>query len=117
MKYLFTLLCAAAHAFAQTATTEAESSASTQVCESYGIDFQSGGSYFQNASSTAPFTFVSVFEGILYNLAYRSRQRLTSSIGCNPDICQNLLVDPSGNEYVCSNTSLTPDDSYQQSTW
>jgi len=34
-----------------------------QTCESYGIDFQNGGSYFQNISSTAPFTFVSIFEG------------------------------------------------------
>jgi len=34
-------------------------------CESYGIDFQNGGSYFQNISSTDPFTFVSIFEGTL----------------------------------------------------
>lgn len=34
-----------------------------QDCESYGIDFQNGGSYFQNISSSADFTFVSLFEG------------------------------------------------------
>jgi len=35
-----------------------------QTCESYGVDFQDGGSYFQNISSTDPFTFVSIFEGM-----------------------------------------------------
>lgn len=32
------------------------------TCESYGVDFQSGGTYFQNISSTDDFTFVSMFE-------------------------------------------------------
>ena len=34
-------------------------------CESYGVDFQNGGTYFQNSLSTDPFTFVSEFEGEL----------------------------------------------------
>ncbi|GAB7340216.1 hypothetical protein MBLNU457_6682t1 [Dothideomycetes sp. NU457] len=72
--------------------------AQDQTCESYGIDFQDGGSYFQNISSMDPFTFVSVFEG------------------CQPDIAQNLLVDPNGDEYQCSDTNLTPDDTNQMST-
>ncbi|GAM83351.1 hypothetical protein ANO11243_013380 [Dothideomycetidae sp. 11243] len=80
-----------------TATATA-AAATTSNCESYGIDFQSGGTYFQNESSTSPFTFVSLFEG------------------CNKDICQNLLVAPSGQEYLCSNTTLTPSDTYEQST-
>ena len=34
-------------------------------CESFGMDFQSGGTYFQNSNSPSPFTFVSEFEGEL----------------------------------------------------
>lgn len=68
-------------------------------CVSYGVDFQPGGTYFQNVSSTDPFTFVSIFEG------------------CNPDVAQNLIVDPNGDEYECSNTQLTPDDNNQLSIW
>lgn len=33
-----------------------------RVCESFGVDFHNGGSYFQNISSTDPFTFVSIYE-------------------------------------------------------
>ena len=33
-------------------------------CEVYGMDFQNGGSYFQNSLSTDPFTFVQEFEGL-----------------------------------------------------
>lgn len=32
------------------------------TCESFGVDFQSGGTYFQNISSTDDFTFTSMFE-------------------------------------------------------
>lgn len=35
-----------------------------QTCVSYGVDFQNGGSYFQNITSTDPFTFASIFEGM-----------------------------------------------------
>ena len=77
--------------------TSAQSS--NETCVSYGVDFQPNGTYFQNESSTLPFTFVSIFEG------------------CQPSICQNLLVDPNGNEYECSNTELTPADTNQLSTW
>lgn len=34
-----------------------------QTCVSYGVDFQNGGSYFQNISSNNDFTFASIFEG------------------------------------------------------
>lgn len=67
-------------------------------CASYGIDFQDGGSYFQNITSTDDFSFASVFEG------------------CQPDVCNNILVDPNGDEYQCSDTNLTPDDTDQLST-
>jgi hypothetical protein len=45
-------------------------------CKSFGIDFQDGGSYFQNQSSSDDFTFVSTFEG------------------CANDVATNVLVDP-----------------------
>jgi hypothetical protein len=67
-------------------------------CKSYGIDFQDGGSYFQNQSSTDDFTFVSTFEG------------------CDKDEATNVLVDPSGDQYLCSDTDLQPDDTFQMST-
>jgi hypothetical protein len=34
-------------------------------CAAYGMDFQDGGSYFQNSNSPDPFTFVSEFNGML----------------------------------------------------
>ncbi|KAK5005864.1 hypothetical protein LTR28_007188, partial [Elasticomyces elasticus] len=68
------------------------------TCYSYGMDFQNGGTYFQNISSSAPFTFDSQFEG------------------CAVDVANNVLVDPNGNQYQCSDTNLTPDDTDQLST-
>lgn len=67
-------------------------------CKSYGIDFQDDGSFFQNKSSTDDFTFVSTFEG------------------CQKDTANNILVDPNGDQYQCTDTSLQPDDTYQMST-
>lgn len=67
-------------------------------CKSYGIDFQDKGSYFQNKSSSDDFTFVSTFEG------------------CEDDVATNVLVDPSGDQYLCSDTPLLPKDTYQMST-
>lgn len=67
-------------------------------CKSFGIDFQDKGKYFQNISSSDPFTFVSTFEG------------------CKKDFANNILVDPNGDEYLCSDTALTPDDVYQMAT-
>lgn len=34
-----------------------------QTCFSYGIDFQNGGSYFQNSLSSDDFSFVSQYSG------------------------------------------------------
>jgi hypothetical protein len=67
-------------------------------CKSFGIDFQDKGSYFQNQSSSDDFTFVSTFEG------------------CQEDSANNILVDPSGEQYLCSDTALRPDDTFQMST-
>jgi hypothetical protein len=35
-----------------------------KICLSYGMDFQNGGSYFQNSLSSDSFTFVSQFDGM-----------------------------------------------------
>jgi len=67
-------------------------------CKSYGIDFQDNGSYFQNVSSHDDFTFVSTFEG------------------CQNDVANNIIVDPNGDQYQCSDTPLQPPDTYQMST-
>ena len=34
-----------------------------QTCNSFGVDFVDGGSYFQNSLSTEAFSFVSEYEG------------------------------------------------------
>ena len=68
-------------------------------CHSYGIDFQdNGGPYFQNISSPEKFTFVSTFEG------------------CEKDFATNIIVDPTGEQYQCTDTSLQPDNTYQMTT-
>ena len=68
-------------------------------CQSFGIDFQDGGTYFQNSLSNTPFTFVETFEG------------------CQNDTAQNILVDPSGNEYQCTDTPMMPANTSELSTW
>ncbi|KAF2089560.1 hypothetical protein K490DRAFT_55153 [Saccharata proteae CBS 121410] len=68
-------------------------------CESYGMDFQNKGSYFQNSLSTDNFTFVSQFEG------------------CESDaVAFNYIVDPNGDQTQCSNTPMSPDDVNELST-
>ncbi|KAF2874550.1 hypothetical protein BDV95DRAFT_617019 [Massariosphaeria phaeospora] len=68
------------------------------TCVSYGMDFQNGGSYFQNSLSSEGFSFVTQFDG------------------CNDDVAFNLLIDPNGNQTLCSNTKLKPDDTDMMST-
>ena len=72
--------------------------ASAQTCISFGIDFVDGGSYFQNSLSTDDFTFVSEYEG------------------CNSDNASNILVAPTGDEWLCSSTPLQPADTPELST-
>lgn len=67
-------------------------------CQSYGMDFQNGGDYFQNVTSSDPFTFAQQFSG------------------CEADESFNLLVDPNGDQTECSKTPLQPDDTTQTST-
>ena len=58
-----------------------------------------GGSYFQNISSPDDFSFSSEFEG------------------CQADaFANNLLVDPNGDQYLCTDTDLFPDDTTETST-
>ncbi|KAF2002817.1 hypothetical protein P154DRAFT_461733 [Amniculicola lignicola CBS 123094] len=61
------------------------------VCVSYGIDFQDEQNYFINSLSADPFTCVSEFDG-----------------ECQPDVADTLLVDPNGDEYLCSQVDTTP---------
>ncbi|KAJ4359607.1 uncharacterized protein N0V89_000162 [Didymosphaeria variabile] len=68
------------------------------VCHAYGMDFQSNGQYFQNSLSNDNFTFVEQFEG------------------CNPDVAYNIIVDPQGEQNLCTETNLTPDDADMLST-
>ncbi|GME47364.1 hypothetical protein GTA08_BOTSDO09460 [Neofusicoccum parvum] len=67
-------------------------------CFSYGMDFQGGGEYFQNVNSQDPFTFVQEFEG------------------CQNDNATNVLVDPNGDQDICTPTPMQPDDADQLST-
>jgi hypothetical protein len=69
------------------------------VCISYGIDFVDDQSYFINSASNDPFTCVSTFSG------------------CNNDVADVLLVDPTGEEYLCSQIPTTvPDNTPELST-
>ncbi|KAF2719942.1 hypothetical protein K431DRAFT_271721 [Polychaeton citri CBS 116435] len=64
-------------------------------CESYGIDFQNNGSYFQNNLVSDPFTALQQFSG------------------CENDISHNILVDPDGDQWECSESYLQPDNTPQ----
>jgi hypothetical protein len=68
-------------------------------CKSYGVDYLDGGVYYQNINSSEPFSFVSYYEG------------------CQQDNAQNILVDPSGLQYLCTDTPLTPADTPEISIW
>ncbi|KAH7110835.1 hypothetical protein B0J11DRAFT_202806 [Dendryphion nanum] len=68
------------------------------VCYSYGVDFVDEGHYFINSQSTESFTCVSTFKG------------------CNPDIAEVLIVDPNGDEHICSQVQTTPADDPKLST-
>ena len=63
--------------------------------ESFGADFQSGGTYFQNVESTDPFTAIQEF------------------VGCQNDTSHNILVDPNGDQSECTETPMQPDDTPQ----
>lgn len=68
------------------------------VCNTFGIDFVDGNSYFINTLSNDSFTCVSEFEG------------------CNADVADIMLVLPDGDELICSEVQTTPDDTPEMST-
>ncbi|PSN72804.1 hypothetical protein BS50DRAFT_568407 [Corynespora cassiicola Philippines] len=68
------------------------------VCLSFGVDFVDEGHYFINSQSTEPFTCVSKFQG------------------CNEDVADVLLVEPSGDEFLCTQIGTTPDGDPKLST-
>lgn len=69
------------------------------TCESYGIDFVGGGSYFINSNSDDYFTAVSEFSG------------------CEDDVASNSIVDPNGDRTDCTSTPLTPDYTPETMNW
>lgn len=64
-------------------------------CESFGVDFTSGGTFFQNSNSSDPFTAIQEFTG------------------CEKDNAHNVFVDPNGDQTECSETPMQPDDAPQ----
>jgi hypothetical protein len=64
-------------------------------CESFGIDFTSGGTFFQNSNSSDPFTAIQEFKG------------------CQSDNAHNVIIDPTGDQTECSETPMQPDDTPQ----
>lgn len=89
---LFTFAVALTSAsFASASYVAGGPSMSYSQCLSYGVDFQDGGSYFQNNASTASFSAFQYFTG------------------CQNDTSSNVLVDPEGNQAQCSNTNMQPD--------
>ncbi|RDW56622.1 hypothetical protein BP5796_13087 [Coleophoma crateriformis] len=66
-------------------------------CSSFGIDFQNGGSYFINSKDNSSFTSVTQFEGCFG----------TANV---------ILEGPDSNSWLCSDISVSPDDTNQIST-
>ena len=64
-------------------------------CESFGVDFTSGGTFFQNSNSSDPFTAIQEFTG------------------CESDNAHNVFIDPTGDQTECSETPMQPDNAPQ----
>lgn len=64
-------------------------------CQSYGIDFLNGGSYFQNSDSTEAFTALQELDG------------------CANDTSNNIFVDAYGDQFECTQSQLQPDNTPQ----
>ncbi|RMZ18074.1 hypothetical protein D0860_00013 [Hortaea werneckii] len=93
------LTLVAARAVAQNTAEECFADGYINPCMGFAMDFHDGGSYFQNISSADDFSFSSEFEG------------------CQADAyANNLLVDPNGDQYLCTDTDLFPDDNTETST-
>lgn len=72
-------------------TTFADDS-SNNTCQSYGVDYQNGGSYFQNVNVNNTFTATQQFSG------------------CTNDTAYNVLVDPNGDQSECTSSTMQPSD-------
>ncbi|KAK3937407.1 hypothetical protein QBC46DRAFT_319704 [Diplogelasinospora grovesii] len=59
-------------------------------CNSYGVDYSNGGSYYIDGSSNQYFTFITVFQG------------------CTQESISPVLVGPDDNEYACSAVNTQP---------
>jgi len=59
-------------------------------CSSYGVDYANGGAYYIDGGSNQYFSFITVFQG------------------CTAETINPVLVDPDGNQYVCSGINTTP---------
>lgn len=70
-------------------TTFADDS-SNNTCQSYGVDYENGGSYFQNINLNNTFTAFQQFSG------------------CTNDTAHNVIVDPNGDQSECSESSMQP---------
>ncbi|KAI7089184.1 hypothetical protein KC356_g2665 [Hortaea werneckii] len=93
------LTLVAVRAVAQNTAEECFADGYVNPCMGFAMDFHDGGSYFQNITSPDDFSFSSQFEG------------------CQADaFANNLLVDPNGDQYLCTDTDLFPDDTTETST-
>lgn len=104
------------HFLTALASTTLKSRQDNGTCHSYGMDFQSGGSYFQNSLSNDSFTFVEQFEGMYLSSHSLLLGCTNDPAGCNSDVAYNILVDPEGNQNLCSDTQLQPADTDELST-
>ncbi|CAK4031905.1 Hypothetical predicted protein [Lecanosticta acicola] len=64
-------------------------------CQSYGVDYEDGGTYFQNSNTNETFTALQMFNG------------------CSNDTSHNILVDPKGDQSECTQTSMLPNNASQ----
>lgn len=78
-------------------------------CQVYGIDIQSGGTYFENSELTVPFSLVQEFSGCDNDTANVMTTHPLHSWPILTKSTQNILVDPNGDQYECTDTPLTPD--------
>ncbi|GAB1731449.1 hypothetical protein NU195Hw_g1063t1 [Hortaea werneckii] len=62
------------------------------TCQSFGVDFTDGGTFFQNTLSNEQFNATQEFEG------------------CQDDTSNNILIGPTGDSFECDGTSLVPAD-------
>ena len=85
------------------------------TCESYGIDFTNGGSYFIDDTDAIDFTFLTQFEGMFPSCPLWTMLILFK--GCDDEEITPILVDPDENEYFCSQIATSPDDTSFLSTW